>query len=64
LSEGETLVLLTVADEPELAELFDAAVARGLAPMAFREPDRGDELTALAVPEGGARLLSQLPLLR
>jgi hypothetical protein len=60
--QSKTVVLLTVKDEKHLqlhAELLELE-----GPVAwFREPDLGDQLTAVACL-AGSRRLSNLPLLR
>jgi peptidyl-tRNA hydrolase len=56
------LALLAVADEGELARLLVEARDRGLLAAAFREPDLGDALTAVALEPGARRLLRRLPL--
>jgi peptidyl-tRNA hydrolase len=65
VSGGETLVLLGAPDEPALARLHGAALARGLRATAWTEPDLGDALTAVALEPGDAarRLCGKLPLL-
>lgn len=58
--ESQVLVFLAVPDEDELVELgrdlswFDL--------IWFREPDLGDQLTAIAVEPDAGRMLSHLPL--
>lgn len=58
------LGLLTVPSEADLARLLAKAERRGIAAAAFREPDLGDSLTAIALgPCSGARALTRaLPL--
>lgn len=60
---SNTLVLLGVQDEPGLALMGRKALDRGIAHSAFREPDRGNELTAMAIAPEGRRLCRDLPLL-
>jgi len=55
-------VLLAVADEPALAELYVDAKARGLRAIRFHEPDLGDALTAIALEPAARKLLTRLPL--
>lgn len=61
---SNTLALLAVPDEPALAQLAARASARGLRVAAFREPDLGDALTAIALEpgDGARRLCAGLPL--
>lgn len=58
-AEGENLVVLEVPDEAGLERLA-ASVPGPL--KAFREPDLGGALTALAVTGEARRMLSSLPL--
>lgn len=60
-SKSNTLVLLSVPDEPRLLQLLDSALERGYPVAPFREPDRSDELTALALAPVGKRLCRNLP---
>lgn len=59
------LVLLQVPDEQELVWLHNRLVAADCTVTAWREPDMGNEYTAIAVApsEAARRMLSQLPLL-
>ncbi len=57
----DNLVVLSVADERALQAVLARVEGRV---VAFREPDLGDELTALAVGPEHWRALSSLPLLR
>lgn len=57
-----TLALLTTTDEPALEQLARRAGEQGLAVAAFREPDRGGELTAIAIEPRGRKLVRRLPL--
>ena len=59
---SNTLVLLAAADELSLGWLLADALAAGLRAVAFHEPDRGGELTAVAFEPAAARLLTHLPL--
>ena len=52
--DNGTIVLLRVRDEGELLAWADRLEARGLPFAAFREPDIGDRMTALAVVDGGS----------
>ena len=58
------LGLLTVPSEADLQRLLAKAERRGIPAAAFREPDLGDSLTAIALgPCQGARSLTRaLPL--
>jgi hypothetical protein len=55
-------VLLAVAHEPALAELYLDAKARGLRAIRFHEPDLGDALTAIALEPAARKLVTRLPL--
>lgn len=61
---SNSLIVLTAADTTALSALLERAHHRGLTVTAFREPDLGDELTALAIAPSAEtrRLLSNLPL--
>lgn len=59
--ESNNIVCLEVDDLPNLAELLEE---RGLRISRFHEPDRGGELTAIAVEPNGWRHLSNLRLAR
>lgn len=65
MRDSQWLVIVTVADEGSLEDLAFRAAQAGLPHSRWREPDRGDELTAVAIAPGkGARLLcANLPLL-
>lgn len=58
------LILLSVPDEQSLIEWMDVACLEGIPCSLVREPDIGDEATALAIAPSslGARL-SSLPLM-
>jgi peptidyl-tRNA hydrolase len=58
------LALLSVADEVELMRLIAAAKDLGLRWSAFREPDVGGQITAIAIEPGkqAAELCKALPL--
>lgn len=60
---SHSLIVLSARDAAELSELQERAVARGITVTAFREPDLGDEITALAFAPGALtrKLLSNLP---
>ncbi len=59
---SNTLALLEVPNEPELEQLLERARWRGVAVSAFREPDRHNELTAVAIEPAGAGICRKLPL--
>lgn len=61
-SSSNTLVLLEAEDEPALARLREKAEDRGVPVAAFREPDLGDSVTAIAIGPSGRRLVRDLPL--
>lgn len=58
------LALLSVADETELMRLLVAASDKGLRTSAFREPDVGGQITAIAIEPHAktAELCRELPL--
>lgn len=56
------LAVLSVADEPALFDLVTRAEQRGFKVSLFREPDRGDELTAIALEPAAKRLCQGLKL--
>jgi peptidyl-tRNA hydrolase len=58
---SNNLVLLQVPDEEALLGLNERA--NGTPRSLFKEPDVGDEATALAIGPSGRRLISNLPLL-
>jgi peptidyl-tRNA hydrolase len=60
--KSNTLAFLSVADEKALGVLLRKARDRLTPISAFREPDRQDELTALAIGPEGRRLVRDLPL--
>lgn len=55
---------LTVPDEKELIRLVEEALLRGIPVSVFREPDVGDQVTAIALAPGPQtkKLVSKLPL--
>lgn len=55
-------MVLSAPDEPSLTALDRAAAEAGHARMAFREPDFGGALTAVALEPAAHRLVSHLPL--
>ncbi len=60
--ESNTLALLAAPDEKALARMLDRAFDLGIRAAAFREPDLGGSLTAIAIEPAGARLCRGLPL--
>lgn len=56
------VVCLSAGDELELERLLEQAARAALPSAAFREPDLGGELTAIALAGDAARLVSTLPL--
>lgn len=58
---SNNLVLLQVPNEEALLGLLERS--RGISSSLFREPDLGDEATALALEGRGRRLVGNLPLL-
>ena len=58
---SNTLAFLAARDEPALGALLVKARDQGLACAPFTEPDRNDELTAVAFGPDCRRLLSSLP---
>jgi peptidyl-tRNA hydrolase len=60
------LVILGVDDELALTELYRRAEWDNLKVSAFREPDLGDQLTAIALEPGkrSSRFCRRLPLIR
>ena len=61
--DSNTIVLLTMEDEKELLGLSQKALKKGVAHSAFTEPDRNDELTAVAIAPEGRRICHNLKLL-
>lgn len=59
---SNTLALLVVATEAELESLAVRAEISKIPVSRFREPDRDNELTAIALGYQAQRLVSQLPL--
>lgn len=59
---SNTLAFLSVANERALGVLLRKARDRRTPVSAFREPDRQDELTALAIGPEGKSLVRDLPL--
>lgn len=61
-NQSNTLVFLSVEDEQALGVLLTKARDRLVPVSAFREPDRQNELTALALGNEGRRFVRNLPL--
>lgn len=61
---SNSLIVLEAKDAEALSELQEKAKSRSIDVQEFREPDLGDEITALAFAPGKAtkKLLSNLPL--
>lgn len=59
---SNTLALLEVADEAALTALLEQARWKGVEAAGFREPDRQNELTAIALGPSGRRLCQGLSL--
>jgi len=60
--QSNTLVLLEVDDEDCLERLMEKARSTGVSCALFREPDIGDQVTAIAIAPAGKRLVRGLPL--
>lgn len=58
---SNTLALLSVVNEHALGVLVEKANDQDITVAAFREPDRGDELTAIALGPHGKRITRRLP---
>lgn len=61
-TKSNTLAFLAVANEAALGVLLEQAERKGIAVAPFREPDRDNELTALALGPAAKKLCSRLPL--
>lgn len=61
-STSNTLALLAVPNEEKLLHLVHKARCKGLRLALFREPDRGNELTAVALEPKARTLLRGLGL--
>lgn len=55
---------LSVSNEKELLQLVEEALLRGIPVSVFREPDVGDQVTAIALGPGpqSKKLVGKLPL--
>lgn len=64
-TKSNYLALLTVADEEALIKLISKALVSGIKFTLFREPDLGNEITAVAFEpsDRGRKLTSSCPLL-
>lgn len=64
LTQSNFLVIVAVPDENALLDLITQAHQRGITRAAVREPDIGDEVTAVCLEPGPAaqRLCANLPL--
>jgi peptidyl-tRNA hydrolase len=60
--ESNTLAFLVVPDEPALGVLLKKARRRDVPAAVFREPDRNNEMTAIALGSAARSLVSNLPL--
>lgn len=62
--ESNTIVILAVKDEPELKSLMATCSDLRLPCSSFREPDRNNEFTAIAIgpSEITSKILAHLPL--
>lgn len=58
---SNTLALLEIPNEKALAGLLERARGKGVPAAAFHEPDRGNEMTAIALGPTGKSLCRQLP---
>jgi hypothetical protein len=61
-AEQRNIVCLAIPNEAALADLLSLAQSKHVRSARFREPDFGDELTAIALGEGAEKLVSCLPL--
>jgi Peptidyl-tRNA hydrolase PTH2 len=60
--QSNTLAFLVVADEPALGVLLQKAANRNIPVAPFHEPDRNNEMTAIALGPAARNLCSGLPL--
>lgn len=58
---SNTLALLEAPDEQALVKLLEEARWKGIPAAPFHEPDRGNELTAVALGPSGKCLCRRLP---
>lgn len=59
---SNTLAFLAVPDEEHLLHLLEKAQQKGISAAEFREPDRQNELTAIALGPRAKKLCTRLPL--
>jgi len=60
--KSNTIAFLAVQDEASLQDLLARARIQGIPASGFKEPDRDNELTAVAIGPSGKRLCRRLPL--
>ena len=60
--KSNNIVVLQAGSKEELAKIAYDLTNHGVKVSLFKEPDLGDELTAIAVEPAGAKYLSCLPL--
>ncbi len=61
-SKSNTLAFLAVPDEAALGVLLEKARRRDIPAASFHEPDRNNEMTAIALGPAARSLVSNLPL--
>ncbi len=61
-STSNHLCFLSVPDEPSLAALLKKALAKGYQVASFREPDRENELTAIALEPRAKKMCQGISL--
>jgi peptidyl-tRNA hydrolase len=63
-SQSNYLIILSVENEEQLLKYLEKIKYRGIKHTAFREPDIGDQLTAIGIEPGenSKKLTSRLPL--
>lgn len=59
---SNNIAILSVQDEPSLVALLELLESSGAPVASFREPDIGDQLTAIATIPKTRRALARLPL--
>lgn len=64
MATSNNIVVVAVPDEQALAELAQRAVEEGIVRTIVREPDYGNEITAIALQPGpeARKLCAQFPL--
>lgn len=60
--ESNTLAFLAAPNREAVGVIWEQALRRGIPVAAFHEPDRGDELTAIALGPQGKKLTRRLKL--